>query len=51
MEKSIKMKNFFNEDSDVEKIDHRWEEMSISDDIFEKVEPQPDIYDNSKSYE
>jgi hypothetical protein len=25
--------------------------MSISDDIFEKVEPQPDIYDNSKSYE
>jgi hypothetical protein len=51
MEKSIKVKKFFNDDSDVEKIDHQWDEMSISDDIFEKVEPQPDIYDNSKSYE
>lgn len=47
----MKMKKFFNDDSDCEKIDHQWDDLSMSDNLFEKVDPQPDIYDNSKSFE
>lgn len=47
----MNMKNVFNEDADPEAINHRWDEMSMSDELFIKAGPHPEIYDNSKSFE
>jgi hypothetical protein len=49
--KSMNMKNVFNEDADPEAIDHQWDELSMSDELFVKARPHPEIYDNSKSFE
>ena len=50
-EKFKKTRNFFNPDSDFSDINHEWSELSMQNELFQKMDKKNEIYENSKCFE